>query len=142
MARLLKAMRSMQSIITVISKSINNFVYLALLLIFFIFIYSLLGMQTYGSYMDYGEGPPRLNFDTFNSAFVTVFVVLTMENWFVVLYDCLRTEQVNQVITIIYLVSWIFIGNFILLNLFLAILLESFSDCETDEAELTPDEMI
>lgn len=92
--------------------------------------------------MDYGDGPPRLNFDTFNSAFVTVFVVLTMENWFVVLYDCLRTEQVNQVITIIYLVSWIFIGNFILLNLFLAILLESFSDCETDDTELTPDEMI
>ena len=30
-----------------------------------------------------------------------------------------------------YYVSWIFIGNFILLNLFLAILIDSFGEVET-----------
>lgn len=38
----------------------------------------------------------------------------------------------------IYYISWIFLGNFILLNLFLAILLDSFleeDDDEMDEAE-------
>ena len=34
----------------------------------------------------------------------------------------------------LYYVSWIFIGNFILLNLFLAILLDGFL-CEDDEEE-------
>ena len=36
----------------------------------------------------------------------------------------------------VYLISWIFIGNFILLNLFLAILLDSFlAEEEEEEAE-------
>jgi hypothetical protein len=33
-------------------------------------------------------------------------------------------------ITHIYLISWIFIGNFVLLNLFLAILIEGFTSKE------------
>ena len=32
----------------------------------------------------------------------------------------------------IYYISWIFIGNFILLNLFLAILIDSFGEVETE----------
>ena len=35
----------------------------------------------------------------------------------------------------LYLISWIFIGNFILLNLFLAILLDSFLEEDNEEEE-------
>lgn len=49
------------------------------------------------------------------------------------MYDALRSN-VNQFITVVYIVSWIFIGNFILLNLFLAILLDSFLE-ENEEEE-------
>ena len=34
-------------------------------------------------------------------------------------------------VTAIYYISWIFIGNFILLNLFLAILIDSFGEVDT-----------
>jgi hypothetical protein len=37
-------------------------------------------------------------------------------------------------VTSIYFISWVFIGNYILLNLFLAILLDAFSD-DNDLAE-------
>lgn len=40
-----------------------------------------------------------------------------------------------MVITTVYLISWIFIGNFSLLNLFLAILLDGFSN-ESAEKDL------
>ena len=43
-ARLLRSMQSMQVILGVLAKSMSSFVYLALLLFLFIFIYSLLGM--------------------------------------------------------------------------------------------------
>ena len=43
-ARLLRTLQSMQTIMNVISRSIMEFVYIALLLLLFIFIYSLLGM--------------------------------------------------------------------------------------------------
>ena len=35
-------------------------------------------------------------------------------------------------ITAIYYVTWIFIGNFILLNLFLAIVIDSFSEVDKE----------
>jgi len=133
-ARLLRSMKSMMNIINVISKSISSFIYLALLLLLFIFIYSLLGMQVFGGQFDFEDGKPRNNFDSFNSAFVTTFIVLSMENWQTVLFDAMRTE-VWRPLTVLYFISWIFIGNFMLLNLFLAILLDSFTDIEDEELE-------
>lgn len=43
-ARLLRALQSMQQIISVIGRSIGSFIYLALLLLLFMFIYALLGV--------------------------------------------------------------------------------------------------
>jgi hypothetical protein len=71
----------MQIIIGVIVRSIGSFAYLAMLLLLFMFIYSLLGMQIFGGKFDFDDGLPRGNYDTFHHSFVTVFVVLTMENW-------------------------------------------------------------
>lgn len=52
-------------------------------------------------------------------------------------------SDVNELITVIYLVSWIFLGNFMLLNLFLAILLDSFveEDELENEGQKTPDQV-
>jgi hypothetical protein len=47
-------------------------------------------------------------------------------------------SDVNKIITTVYLMSWIFIGNFSLLNLFLAILLDGFS---SESAENDMDEV-
>lgn len=54
---------------------------------------------------------------------------MTLENWNDLLVATMRTD-VNIVITMIFLISWIFIGNYVLLNLFLAILLEGFESEE------------
>lgn len=45
----------------------------------------------------------------------------------------MRNDQ-NKPLACMYYISWIFVGNFILLNLFLAILLDSFLE-EDDEDE-------
>ena len=47
--------------------------------------------------------------------------------------NCYRSD-VSKFFSTIFLISWIFIGNFILLNLFLAILLDGFESNE-DEKE-------
>ena len=43
-------------------------------------------------------------------------------------------SMIFKTITAIFYISWIFIGNFILLNLFLAILIDAFNT-EDDEEE-------
>lgn len=45
-----------------------------------------------------------------------------------------NNEMLFKTVTSIYYISWIFIGNFILLNLFLAILIDAFNE-EEDEDE-------
>jgi len=50
-----------------------------------------------------------------------------MENWNTVLMLAISNENVNKFLSSIYFISWIFIGNFIFLNLFLSILLDGFN---------------
>lgn len=64
-----------------------------------------------------------------------------MENWNSYIYDALRSP-VNEFISVIFFVSWIFIGNFILLNLFLAILLDSFLEEKEEEDELEKEQQM
>ena len=63
-----------------------------------------------------------------------------MENWIAVLQESMRGD-LNKFITSIYYIAWIFIGNFILLNLFLAILLDSFLE-EEDEPDGSEEEIL
>lgn len=82
-ARLLRGLKSMIQIINVISRSISSFIYLALLLLLFVFIYALLGMQIFGGAFTDPEvvGTIRYNYDSFLNAFITSFIMLTTENW-------------------------------------------------------------
>lgn len=48
--------------------------------------------------------------------------------------------DIDKILASVYLIAWIFIGNFILLNLFLAILLDSFIE-EDEEQEPLEDRM-
>ena len=88
------------------------------------------------------DNPTRMTFDDFLSAYMSVFQVMTMENWKDILTSALRTD-VNYALTLLYLISWIFIGNYVLLNLFLAILLNGFDSQDNSmlegDIEIAPD---
>lgn len=123
--RILRYLNSMKQIVKAVSKSIYNFFYLFLLLTLFLVIFSLLGMQIFAGEFSFLEGLPRGNFDSFHWAFVTTFILLSTENWNDILTSSMRSNLGPP--SSIFLIVWIILGNFILLNLFLAILLESFS---------------
>ena len=69
---------------------------------------------------------PDANFDNFLDAFTTVFVVLTNDGWSGIYFTYYRGT--GGAISTIYFISLIVIGQKILLNLFLAILLENFDE--------------
>jgi hypothetical protein len=50
-------------------------------------------------------------------------------------------SSTNKILTIVYLYLWIFAGNFVLLNLFLAVLLDGFSSNNEIEDEEVKDEL-
>lgn len=57
-----------------------------------------------------------------------------MENWNQVLFYAMQSD-VNKGISVVYFISCIFVGNFMLLNLFLAILLNAFTSVDEEEHE-------
>lgn len=80
------------------------------------FTYVLLGMELFANKVKFdNEGDidlkngssPRINFDGFWSGFLTIFIVLTGENWDAVMYDFTRT---SGPIAIVFFVSFVVLG--------------------------------
>jgi hypothetical protein len=128
--RLLRGLLFMKIIVQVIGKTIEDFAYISMLLFLMIIIFSLLGMQIFGgNFVFEDQEYVRMNFDTFFNAFLSNFQILTLENWTDILVLAFRSSS-NSMISVVFLLTWIFIGNFIFLNLFLAVLLDGFGDPE------------
>lgn len=123
--RILRSMKFMRVIVAVIVETAEQYTYVAIILLLFIYIYSLLGMQIYAGKLQYEDVKPRLNFDSFSAAAVTLFQLLTFENWTDVVEACYKSS-VSHAVTMVFILSWLIIGNYIIFNLFLALLLGGF----------------
>lgn len=134
-ARIVKIFRYlsfMKSLVQVISTSMSKCIYLALLLILLNTIYALLGHQIFGGGKH--EELPRSNFENFAWSFLSVFQVLTLSSYADILYDNMKSDA--GPFSALYVIIWIILGNFILLNLMIAILLDSFIE-QSSELEKT-----
>ena len=100
------------------------------------FIYTLLGKQLFkGSMKDETDDNPRTNFDNLFWAFITVFNILTGQGWNNIMYIAVGP---TTTLYALFYVSFMVIGSCILLNLFLAILIDQFDsdDPASDDEDL------
>ena len=75
---------------------------------------------------DVNEGYyPRASFNTFGIGFTTIFIVFIGEDWNWVMYDHHRSQGIGCIIIFVFM---FIVGNLIMLNLFLAILLKNFEE--------------
>ena len=72
-----------------------------------------------------GESP-NVNFDNFLNAFSLVFIVLTNDGTSQIYYNLYRS--VSSISSTIYMVLLAMIGEKVILNLFIAILLQNFDE--------------
>jgi hypothetical protein len=135
--KLAKSWKELNNLIRLIGLSIMDVASASMLLLVIMFIFAMVGMQLFGGQWDaekfYPDDPPRANFDNFWWSFVTVFQVLTGENWNDVLWGAMKA---SNLVAALYFLALNLIGGFIILNLFLAILLARFegsSEGEDDE---------
>ncbi|XP_060077738.1 voltage-dependent T-type calcium channel subunit alpha-1G-like [Ylistrum balloti] len=147
--RILKLVRFMPALrrqLVVMLRTMDNVATFFALLVLFIFIFSVLGMNLFGGKFCWrDEGIPctcadesnpalrcvcdRANFNSLLWSLVTVFQVLTQEDWNTVLYNGMETTSAWASLYFIALMTF---GNYVLFNLLVAILVEGFS---TDEEE-------
>ena len=115
----------METIVTSIG-AISN---LAVLQFLFMFVYSLVGKQFFhGETIDEQGNITRDHFNTTIDAMITMFIVLTGENWNYAMNTVAFAFPEKRALAIIFFTTGILIGHFMLLNLFLAILLKFLED--------------
>ncbi|XP_057654932.1 muscle calcium channel subunit alpha-1 isoform X5 [Diorhabda carinulata] len=130
-----KYWRSLSNLVASLLNSIQSIASLLLLLFLFIVIFALLGMQVFGGRFNKDtEEKTRYNFDSFWQSLLTVFQILTGEDWNVVMYEGIQAYggvESPGVLSCIYFIILFICGNYILLNVFLAIAVDNLADAES-----------
>ncbi|XP_028848898.1 sodium channel, voltage gated, type VIII, alpha subunit a isoform X6 [Denticeps clupeoides] len=129
--KLAKSWPTLNMLIKIIGNSVGALGNLTLVLAIIVFIFAVVGMQLFGkSYKDCvckiatDCELPRWHMNDFFHSFLIVFRVLCGE-WIETMWDCM--EVAGQAMCLIVFMMVMVIGNLVVLNLFLALLLSSFS---------------
>uniref|UniRef100_A0A8C0FJU4 Sodium channel protein n=1 Tax=Bubo bubo TaxID=30461 RepID=A0A8C0FJU4_BUBBB len=129
--KLAKSWPTLNMLIKIIGNSVGALGNLTLVLAIIVFIFAVVGMQLFGK--SYKECVckissncklPRWHMNDFFHSFLIVFRVLCGE-WIETMWDCMEVAGQPMCLTVFMMVM--VIGNLVVLNLFLALLLSSFS---------------
>ncbi|XP_069497534.1 voltage-dependent R-type calcium channel subunit alpha-1E isoform X1 [Ambystoma mexicanum] len=136
--KITKYWASLRNLVVSLMNSMKSIISLLFLLFLFIVVFALLGMQLYGGRFNFRDGTPSANFDTFPAAIMTVFQILTGEDWNEVMYNGIRSQGGvrSGMWSSIYFIVLTLFGNYTLLNVFLAIAVDNLANAQ----ELTKDE--
>uniref|UniRef100_A0A673X188 Voltage-dependent calcium channel type A subunit alpha-1 n=1 Tax=Salmo trutta TaxID=8032 RepID=A0A673X188_SALTR len=135
--KITKYWASLRNLVVSLMSSMKSIISLLFLLFLFIVVFALLGMQLFGGRFIFEDYTPT-NFDTFPAAIMTVFQILTGEDWNEVMYNGIRSQggvQYGMWSSIYFIVLTLF-GNYTLLNVFLAIAVDNLANAQ----ELTKEE--
>ncbi|XP_067630184.1 sodium channel protein 60E isoform X2 [Eurosta solidaginis] len=132
--KLAQSWTTMKVLLSIIISTIGALGNLTLILVIVIYIFAVIGMQLFSK--DYTpekfdpDPVPRWNFNDFFHSFMMIFRILCGE-WIEPLWDCMRAEEEQGASSCfaIFLPTLV-MGNFMVLNLFLALLLNSFNSEE------------
>uniref|UniRef100_A0A671PUH4 Calcium channel, voltage-dependent, R type, alpha 1E subunit a n=1 Tax=Sinocyclocheilus anshuiensis TaxID=1608454 RepID=A0A671PUH4_9TELE len=128
---------SLRNLVVSLMNSMKSIISLLFLLFLFIVVFALLGMQLFGGRFIFEDYTPT-NFDTFPAAIMTVFQILTGEDWNEVMYNGIRSQGgvKSGMWSSVYFIVLTLFGNYTLLNVFLAIAVDNLANAQ----ELTKDQ--
>ncbi|XP_008051395.1 sodium channel protein type 5 subunit alpha isoform X4 [Carlito syrichta] len=129
--KLAKSWPTLNTLIKIIGNSVGALGNLTLVLAIIVFIFAVVGMQLFGkSYSELrlrindSDPLPRWHMMDFFHAFLIIFRILCGE-WIETMWNCMEASGQSLCLLVFLLVM--VIGNLVVLNLFLALLLSSFS---------------
>ena len=123
---------SLRNLVISLLSSMRSIISLLFLLFLFILIFALLGMQLFGGQFNFPDGTPPTNFNTFPIALLTVFQILTGEDWNEVMYHGIESQGGHKkgMIYSLYFIVLVLFGNYTLLNVFLAIAVDNLANAQ------------
>ncbi|XP_065438772.1 sodium channel protein type 5 subunit alpha-like isoform X5 [Chrysemys picta bellii] len=128
--KLAKSWPTLNTLIKIIGNSVGALGNLTLVLAIIVFIFAVVGMQLFGkdylikvSKISPNNNLPRWHMNDFFHSFLIIFRILCGE-WIETMWDCM--EVAGQPLCLLVFLLVMVIGNLVVLNLFLALLLSSF----------------
>ena len=146
MLRLLRSFNSLYRLVACFGRSLAQMLNLLILLLLFMVVAALIGMQVFGGVYDEAAGfslapcpatcanaslepKPRLHFDYFVPSMLTVFTLVTGE-WFDAMVDSAAAVGVSSSL---YYVLVVLFGRYLIMNLLIAVVLHAFSTDDDDD---------
>jgi hypothetical protein len=136
--KIVKGWETFTVIIISLKETLLGLIDYSIIFVIFVYIYSLIGNQLFSGalkfnfstlyYDDNIETSIKsfFNFDTFLESTISVYSIIIGHSWSDWYYNCLRSDKTNNILAYTYFITLVFFGRIILLNIFLAYLIDNF----------------
>lgn len=138
--RLLRKLKGLTKLFLTVAHALPTMLNVGGLLVLLFFIYAVLGMHLFGRVKRREFLNDHANFESFGSSLLLVFRMSTGESWNGVMNECRITEDCSDTentfndglgncgspIALVYFLSFQLIGQYVMLNLFIAVMLEYY----------------
>lgn len=122
--RLVSALPKLQLLVGALFKSLSSMGYVSILLGVILYIYAIVGVHLFG-----GHAPNH--FGDLGLAFLTLFQMITLDDWRNILN---LAQGAHPVGAVVYFISFIMLGTMIMLNLFIGIIMNSMAEMHVELA--------
>jgi voltage-dependent calcium channel L type alpha-1D len=162
--RLARSWKTLHELVNMMEKSIKDVSTFSILLLIIMLIFLLLGSELFAHRIEFKtreqteavkfvnqtgdhehSETPRTNFDTPALGFITIFLVIVGDDWNRIMYDFYRVLYTESPLEAYFATGYFMVlyivGNIILLNLFLAILLANFDMNKEEDDDVEEDDI-
>ena len=122
--RLVSAVPQLRLIVATLVRSIPSMGHVILLMSIILYIYAVTGFHLFG------EGDPE-NWGTLGAALLTLFQMVTLEGWVEVMKAAMKITPWAW----IFFVTFVMIGTFVVLNLFIAVVINNLEQSKIEQLE-------
>ena len=126
--RLISAIKELRLIVAALVRSIPSVGHVMLLMSVIVYIYAIIGYQLFH------EHDPE-NWRNLGIAVLSLFNIITLEGWTNVMYTAMELHPLAW----IYFVSFVVVGTFVVINMFIAIIINNLDEAKAERLrELEP----
>jgi hypothetical protein len=131
--RMLNASPEMQMLIKTLYLALNNIANVCLLFSLIVFVFTVAGMDLFGSVAQGEEGflNENANFTSFYNGMVLLIRTSTGESWNGVMHDC---NKIDSFLSPLFWISYTFIGFFVYINVLIAVIFEEYGNASLQES--------
>ncbi|ADE55680.1 ion transporter [Coraliomargarita akajimensis] len=143
--RLVTVIPKLQLLVTALLRSLPSMFYVCLLLFLLFYVYAVIGVMLF-------SGNDPVHFGNLWTSFLTLFRIVTLEDWTDVMYlqmygsdiyqgynlavaELATTPRAMPVISVVYFVSFVLLGTMVMLNLVIGVIINGMDDAQKELAD-------